>query len=47
MRTLVDLTCKSCALEFFGDLRAGQGLYSPMLLEKAGATIHGAARAAW
>ena len=47
MRTLVNLTCKSCALEFFGDLGAGQGLYTPMLLEKAGATIHGAARAAW
>lgn len=47
MRTLVDLTCKSCALEFFGDLGAGQGLYTPMLLEKARATIHGAARAEW
>ena len=47
MRSLAVLTCQTCAREFFGDLGAAQALYTPMLMEKAGGAIHGAARAPW
>lgn len=47
MRSLAELTCGNCAREFFGDLGAGQALYTPMLMEKAGGAMHGAARAPW
>ena len=47
MRSLAELSCENCTREFFGDLGAGQALYTPMLLEKAGGAMHGAARAPW
>lgn len=34
MRCLADLHCDSCGREFYGDLPAGQGFYTPLLLEK-------------
>lgn len=40
MRNLADLRCASCAREFYGDLAAGQALYTPMLLEKATGAVH-------
>ncbi len=40
MRNLADLRCPRCLREFYGDLAAGQALYTPMLLEKATGTVH-------
>jgi hypothetical protein len=40
MRNLADLRCASCGREFYGDLAAGQALYTPMLLEKATGEVH-------
>lgn len=40
MRNLADLLCTSCGREFYGDLAAGQALYTPMLLEKASGEAH-------
>lgn len=40
MRNLADLLCPSCGREFYGDLAAGQALYTPMLLEKATGEVH-------
>ncbi|HLM55462.1 MAG TPA: hypothetical protein VK422_04995 [Pyrinomonadaceae bacterium] len=40
MRALADLRCEGCGREFYGDLRAGQALYTPMLLEKATGEVH-------
>ncbi len=34
MRNLADFHCAQCKSEFYGDLPAGQGLYTPMLLDK-------------
>lgn len=34
MRNLADLRCPVCGREFYGDLPAGQALYTPLLLEK-------------
>lgn len=34
MRNLADLSCERCGREFYGDLTAGQALYTPLLLEK-------------
>ena len=34
MRNLADLRCPACGREFYGDLQAGQALYTPLLLEK-------------
>ncbi len=34
MRNLSDLRCPECGREFYGDLPAGQALYTPLLLEK-------------
>jgi hypothetical protein len=34
MRNLADFHCPQCKSEFYGDLPAGQGLYTPMLLDK-------------
>lgn len=34
MRNLADLHCNGCKSEFYGDLPAGQALYTPILLEK-------------
>jgi hypothetical protein len=40
MRNLAELRCVSCGREFYGDLEAGQALYTPMLLEKANGVVH-------
>jgi DNA-directed RNA polymerase subunit RPC12/RpoP len=40
MRNLADLLCTTCGREFYGDLAAGQALYTPMLLEKATGVVH-------
>jgi hypothetical protein len=40
MRNLADLLCGRCGREFYGDLAAGQALYTPMLLEKATGAVH-------
>ncbi|MCA1634740.1 MAG: hypothetical protein LC802_13870 [Acidobacteria bacterium] len=40
MRCLADLRCASCRREFYGDLAAGQALYTPMLLEKATGAVY-------
>ena len=34
MRNLADLKCPLCGREYYGDLQAGQALYTPLLLEK-------------
>ncbi|HVF43989.1 MAG TPA: hypothetical protein VM936_13290, partial [Pyrinomonadaceae bacterium] len=40
MRNLADLRCGRCGREFYGDLAAGQALYTPVLLEKATGAAH-------
>ena len=40
MRNLADLLCPDCGRAFYGDLAAGQALYTPMLLEKATGAVH-------
>ena len=40
MRNLADMLCGQCGREFYGDLAAGQALYTPMLLEKATGAVH-------
>lgn len=40
MRNLADLRCPQCGREFYGDLRAGQALYTPLLLEKEAGAVH-------
>lgn len=34
MRNLADLSCPACRREFYGDLPAGQALYSPQLIDR-------------
>jgi hypothetical protein len=40
MRNLADLLCERCGRAFYGDLAAGQALYTPMLLEKTTGEVH-------
>jgi hypothetical protein len=40
MRNLADLLCPQCGARFYGDLPAGQALYTPMLLERETGTVH-------
>ena len=47
MRNLAELLCESCGREFYGDLAAGQALYTPMLLEKATGLVHDAHGVEW
>ncbi len=47
MRNLADLRCARCGREFYGDLAAGQALYTPMLLEKANGAVHDAHGVGW
>lgn len=47
MRNLADLRCPRCGREFYGDLAAGQALYTPMLLEKATGAVHDAHGVEW
>jgi hypothetical protein len=47
MRNLADLRCLVCHREFYGDLTAGQALYTPMLLEKKSGVVHDQHGVAW
>ena len=47
MRCLADLRCANCGREFYGDLKVGQALYTPMLLEKETGTVHDARGVGW
>jgi hypothetical protein len=47
MRNLADLLCEDCGCAFYGDLAAGQALYTPMLLEKATGVVHDAHGVGW
>jgi hypothetical protein len=47
MRNLASLRCPACAREFYGDLAAGQALYSPQLLEKETGRVHDAHNVEW
>jgi hypothetical protein len=47
MRNLADLLCERCGRAFYGDLAAGQALYTPMLLEKATGAVHDAHGVEW
>lgn len=47
MRNLAELHCATCGREFYGDLAAGQALYTPMLLEKATGVVHDPHGVAW
>lgn len=40
MRNLAELRCSVCSREFYGDLAAGQALYTPMLLEKKTGVVY-------
>jgi hypothetical protein len=40
MRNLAELVCTACGREFYGDLPAGQALYTPLLLEKKTGVVH-------
>jgi len=40
MRALAELSCARCGRDFYGDLKAGQALYTPVLLEKESGTVH-------
>jgi hypothetical protein len=47
MRNLAALLCERCGRAFYGDLAAGQALYTPMLLEKATGAVHDAHGVEW
>ncbi|MET0645765.1 MAG: hypothetical protein ABW208_04035 [Pyrinomonadaceae bacterium] len=47
MRNLAALLCERCGREFYGDLAAGQALYTPMLLEKATGAVHDSHGVEW
>ncbi len=40
MRNLAELHCPICERDFYGDLAAGQALYTPMLLDKRTGVVH-------
>lgn len=47
MRNLAELRCPRCGREFYGDLPAGQALYTPQLLEKETGLVHDAHANEW
>lgn len=47
MRNLADLGCAVCGREFYGDLAAGQALYTPMLLDKISGEVHDSFGTEW
>lgn len=47
MRTLADMSCGGCGREFYGDLPVGQGLYTPILVERATGAISESHGAPW
>ncbi len=47
MRMLAQARCTGCGRPYFVDLPAGQGLYSPMILDPATGAVHDRAGVAW
>ncbi len=47
MRNLADFYCPQCENEFYGDLPSGQGLYTPILLDKKSRAVVDNYNAAW
>ena len=47
MRNLADLNCPQCNGEFYGDLPSGQGLFTPILLNKNSGEVFGGENAKW
>ncbi len=47
MRNLADFRCQQCGDEFYGDLPAGQALYTPILLNKKSGAVYDDYNAAW
>lgn len=47
MRNLADLHCPKCGKEFFGDLLAGQALYTPLLIEKSSGQVFDNYKVTW
>jgi hypothetical protein len=47
MRNLADFHCPGCKSEFYGDLPAGQALYTPILLDKKSGTVHDDYNVGW
>jgi hypothetical protein len=47
MRNLVRTLCPICGRAYYGDLPAGQGLYSPMLLEVDSGVVHDRVGVPW
>lgn len=47
MRNLADLSCAGCKSEFYGDLPAGQALYTPVLLDKNSGAVHDENNVGW
>jgi hypothetical protein len=47
MRNLAELRCATCGRDFYGDLAAGQALYTPMLLERDTGVVHDPHGVAW
>lgn len=47
MRNLADFRCANCESEFYGDLPAGQALYTPILLDKKTNATRGGEDAEW
>jgi len=47
MHNLADLRCLECGREYYGDLHAGQVLYTPLLLEKDSGNVHDPFKVNW
>ncbi len=47
MRNLADLFCPSCQRRFYGDLRAGQALYTPLLLDQTTGEVFDTYNVGW
>ncbi len=47
MRNLADLRCPECHGEYYGDLAAGQALYTPMLIDKASGMVEDQHDVSW
>ncbi len=47
MRNLAELKCHHCLREFYGDLPAGQALFTPLLLDKQTGEVHDPFGVAW
>jgi len=47
MRNLANFHCPECKSEFYGDLPAGQALFTPILLDKKSGAVYNDYNAAW